>query len=59
MNLLQYTGKIKMFLMLTMSCRLSFAVSKYQCDPNGPSVTKSEKFGVGTNLGGWLVLEPW
>jgi hypothetical protein len=47
------------------SCCLNTAAAddaplpKYQCDPNEPSVPLSQKFGVGTNLGGWLVLEPW
>lgn len=35
------------------------AAPPYACSALDLNVPASEKFGLGTNFGGWLVLEPW
>ena len=45
-------------LLALMAAGLGFCSARYECDPN-VDVPLSEKFGIGTNFGGWLVLEPW
>ena len=53
--------RFKPFWMLVVAWWLQLLAyaTEYVCDPFEPPVPPALKFGVGTNLGGWLVLEPW